>query len=105
MLRRTILIPGSENAALRGAMAASGVCYLNLTYCGDTKSSMRRDVSFARTSILMGKLTMKRFGFGFFGQALTAAGVGAALLMSVSASQGQAAGRRGRFQGQTGRGG
>ena len=29
-------------------------CHLNLTYCSDTKSSMRRDVSLERTSILMG---------------------------------------------------
>jgi hypothetical protein len=37
----------------------------------------------------MGKLTMKLFGFGVFGQALTAAGVGAALMLSVSASHAQ----------------
>src|SRR4030081_3113422 len=60
---------------------------------------MRRDVSFARTSILMGKLTMKRFGFGFFGPALTAAGVGAALMMSVTASHAQAAGPFAGFDG------
>src|SRR6267154_2444469 len=31
------------------------VCHLNLTHCGDTKTSMRRDVSCMRTSIWMGK--------------------------------------------------
>ena len=35
---------------------------------------------------------MKLFGSGVFGQALTAAGVGAALMLSVSASHAQAAG-------------
>ena len=47
----------------------------------------------------MGKLTMKRFGYGFFGPALTAAGVGAALLMSVTASHAQAAGPFAGFDG------
>jgi len=42
---------------------------------------------------------MKRFGFGFFGQALTAAGVGAALMMSVTASHAQAAGPFAGFDG------
>ena len=42
---------------------------------------------------------MKRFGFGFFGQALTAAGVGAALMMSVSTSHAQAAGPFAGFDG------
>jgi hypothetical protein len=37
----------------------------------------------------MGKLTMKLFGSGMFGQALTAAGVGAALLLSVSSGHAQ----------------
>jgi hypothetical protein len=37
----------------------------------------------------MGKLTMKLFGSGMFRQALTAAGVGAALMLSVSAGQAQ----------------
>jgi hypothetical protein len=60
---------------------------------------MRRDVSFVRTSILMGKLTMKRFGFGFYRQALTAAGVGAALMMSVTVSHAQAAGPFAGFDG------
>ena len=42
---------------------------------------------------------MKRFGFGFFGPALTAAGVGAALMMSVTASHAQAAGPFAGFDG------
>ena len=42
---------------------------------------------------------MKRFGFGFLGQALTAAGVGAALMMSVTASHAQAAGPFAGFDG------
>jgi hypothetical protein len=42
---------------------------------------------------------MKRFGFGFFGQALTAAGVGAALMMSVTASHAQASGPFAGFDG------
>ena len=42
---------------------------------------------------------MKRFGFGFFRQALTAAGVGAALMMSVTASHAQAAGPFAGFDG------
>jgi hypothetical protein len=37
----------------------------------------------------MGKLNMKRFGSNMFGQAIKAAGVGAALMMSVSAGQAQ----------------
>ena len=37
----------------------------------------------------MGKLTMKLFGSGMVGQALTAAGVGAALLLSVSSGHAQ----------------
>jgi hypothetical protein len=37
----------------------------------------------------MGKLDMKLFGSGLFGQAITAAGVGAALLLSVSAGHAQ----------------
>jgi hypothetical protein len=40
---------------------------------------------------------MKRFGFGFFGQALTAAGV--ALMMSVTASHAQASGPFAGFDG------
>jgi hypothetical protein len=47
----------------------------------------------------MGKLTMKRFGFGLFGQAITAAGVAAALLLSVSASHAQAGGPFAGFDG------
>ena len=40
---------------------------------------------------------MKLFGFGLFGQAITAAGVGAALMLSVSASHAQAGGPVCRF--------
>src|SRR6201987_381232 len=40
----------------------------------------------------MGKLTMKLFGSSLFGRAITAAGVGAALLLSVSAGQAQSSG-------------
>jgi hypothetical protein len=60
---------------------------------------MRRDVSLQRTSILMGKLTMKRFGFGLYGQALKAAGVGAALMLSVATSHAQAGGPFAGFDG------
>lgn len=52
---------------------------------------MRRDGSGIRPSILMGKLTMKLFGTGLFGQAIKAAGVGAALMLSVSAGHAQSA--------------
>src|SRR3979411_127808 len=51
---------------------------------------MRRDVSCKRSVYFMGKLTMKLFGSSLFGQDLTAAGVGAALMLSVSASHAQA---------------
>jgi hypothetical protein len=34
-----------------GTLHAAVDCHLNLTHCGDTKSSMRRDVSDPRTSI------------------------------------------------------
>ena len=47
----------------------------------------------------MGKLTMKRFGFGLYGQALKAAGVGAALMLSVSTSHAQAGGPFAGFDG------
>jgi hypothetical protein len=40
----------------------------------------------------MGKRNMKLFGSSLFGQAITAAGVGAALLLSVSAGQAQSSG-------------
>src|SRR6266566_8205800 len=46
---------------------------------------MRRDV----TSNLNGKLDMKRFGSSLYGQAIKAAGVGAALLLSVSVGHAQ----------------
>jgi hypothetical protein len=47
----------------------------------------------------MGKFTMKLFRSGVFGQALTAAGVGAALMLSVSASHAQASGPFAGFDG------
>ena len=46
-----------------------------------------------------GKITMKMFGSGLFGQALTAAGVGAALMLSVSAGYTQAGGPFAGFDG------
>ena len=47
----------------------------------------------------MGKFTMKLFGSSLFGQALTAAGVGAALMLSVTASHAQAGGPFAGFDG------
>jgi hypothetical protein len=47
----------------------------------------------------MGKFTMKPFRSSLFGQALTAAGVGAALLLSVGASQAQSTGPFAGFDG------
>ena len=47
----------------------------------------------------MGKLTMKLFGSSLFGQAITAAGVGAALLLSVSAGNAQNSGPFAGFDG------
>src|SRR5258705_8628706 len=77
----------------------TALCHLNLRYCGDTKSSMRRDVSCKRGVYFMGKLTMKLFGSSLFGQALAAAGVGAALMLSVTASHAQAGGPFAGFDG------
>jgi hypothetical protein len=73
--------------------------HLNLIFRDDTKSSMRRDVSPARASILDGKLTMKLFGSGLLGQAVTAAGVGAALLVAVTAGSAQSSGPFAGFDG------
>src|SRR5215475_16009467 len=47
----------------------------------------------------MGKLTMKLFGSSRFGQAITAAGVGAALMLSVSAGHAQSSGPFAGFNG------
>jgi hypothetical protein len=47
----------------------------------------------------MGKLTMKLFGSSLFGQAITAASVGAALMLSVSAGQAQSSGPFAGFDG------
>src|SRR5437879_7388677 len=75
-------------------------CHLNLTHCDDTKSSMRRDViSGESVTIKMGKLDMKLFGFSLFGQAIKAAGVGAALMLSVSAGHAQSGGPFAGFDG------
>ena len=47
----------------------------------------------------MGKLKMKLFGSSLFGQAITAAGVGAALMLSVSAGNAQNSGPFAGFDG------
>src|SRR5256885_6525047 len=47
----------------------------------------------------MGKPTMKLFGSGLLGQAVAAAGVGAAVLLSVSAGQAQSSGPFAGFDG------
>jgi hypothetical protein len=47
----------------------------------------------------MGKLTMKLFGSSLLGQALSAAGVGAALMLSVTAGHAQAGGPFAGFDG------
>jgi hypothetical protein len=47
----------------------------------------------------MGKLNMNLFGSSLFGQAITAAAVGAALLLSVSAGQAQSSGPFAGFDG------
>jgi hypothetical protein len=53
------------------------------------KSSMRRGRISCENVNLNGKLDMKAFGFSLFGQAMKAAGVGAALMLSVSAGHAQ----------------
>src|SRR5260221_9862256 len=67
-------------------------CHLNLTLYGDTKPSMWRDVYFSRNVILYGNPTMKLFGSSLRGQAIKAAGIGAALMLSVSAGLVQSSG-------------
>jgi hypothetical protein len=47
----------------------------------------------------MGKLTMKLFGSSLFGQAIKAAGIGAALMVSISASHAQSSGPFAGFDG------
>src|SRR5690348_17295902 len=47
----------------------------------------------------MGKLTMKLFGSSLFGQAIKAAGIGAALMLSVSAGHAQSPGPFAGFDG------
>jgi hypothetical protein len=47
----------------------------------------------------MGKITMKLFGSSLFGQALAAAGVGAALMLSITAGHAQAGGPFAGFDG------
>jgi hypothetical protein len=60
---------------------------------------MRRDGSFRKNVDFDGKFNMKLFGSSLFGQAIKAAGVGAALLLSVSASHAQAGGPFAGFDG------
>src|SRR4029078_5045556 len=75
------------------------VCHLNLTLDGDTKPSMRRDVILDENVILNGKLDMKVFGSSLLGQAIKAAGVGAAMMLSVSAGNAQSSGPFAGFDG------
>src|SRR6201994_3663029 len=61
---------------------------------------MRRDVSRDENVIIEnGKLDMKLFGFSLSGQALKAAGIGAALMVSVSAGHAQSGGPFAGFDG------
>jgi hypothetical protein len=60
---------------------------------------MRRDGSFDENVYLMGKFTMKLFGSSLFGQAIKAAGLGAALMLSVAASHAQSSGPFAGFDG------
>jgi hypothetical protein len=60
---------------------------------------MRRDVSWKTASISTGKLIMKLFGSSLFGQAIKAAGIGTALMMSVSISHAQSSGPFAGFDG------
>jgi hypothetical protein len=52
-VNRFVYYPGQSDGNDRSAQlqAALDFVILNLTHCGDTKSSMRRDVSWLRTSI------------------------------------------------------
>jgi hypothetical protein len=61
---------------------------------------MRRDVISSESVIIKnGKLDMKLLGFSLFGQAIKAAGVGAALMLSVSAGHAQSGGPFAGFDG------
>jgi hypothetical protein len=61
---------------------------------------MRRDVfSSENVNIENGKRDMKLFGFSLFGQAIKAAGIGAALMWSVSAGHAQSGGPFAGFEG------
>jgi hypothetical protein len=60
---------------------------------------MRRDGFLRKTVFFNGKLTMKRFGLGLSGRAIKVAGMGAALLLSVSASHAQSSGPFAGFDG------
>src|SRR5579864_6632535 len=65
------------------------ICHLNLTDCGDTKPSMRRDAAGKEHIILNGIRDMKLFGSSLRARAIQAAGIGAAMLLSVSAGHAQ----------------
>jgi hypothetical protein len=65
------------------------IYHLNQIYRGDTKPSVRQDVSRMGTSHLKGKFEMKLFCSSLFGQAIKAAAVSAALMLSVSAGHAQ----------------
>ena len=60
---------------------------------------VRRDGILRKTVYFNGKLTMKRFGLGLHGRAIKVAGIGAALLLSVSASHAQSSGPFAGFDG------
>jgi hypothetical protein len=64
------------------------MCRLNLTDGGDTKLSMWRDF-FCKNVNELEKINMKPSDSRLFGHAIRAAGVGAALLFSVSAGHAQ----------------
>jgi hypothetical protein len=72
---------------------------LNLTNWGDTKSSMRRETCPDVSVTLNRKLEMELFGFSLSRQAIKTAGIGAALLLSVSVGHAQSAGPFAGFDG------
>jgi hypothetical protein len=98
------LPPGSERFGsflLDGARLSRHAisCHLNLTYCKDTKvfDAARRILQ--KSVILNGKLDMKLFGSRLPAHAMTAASLGAALLLSVSAGYAQSGGPFAGFDG------
>src|SRR6201989_895446 len=91
--------PGTGSVRIVASVAVQAlVRYLNLTSYGDTKDAARR---FSRENVITenGKLDMKLFGFGLFGQAIKAAGIGVALMVSVSAGNAQSGGPFAGFDG------